>query len=164
MRKETGDERWKAPVEKTTKSVVKTVGLSLQRPFQLLMYEPMVLLLSTLSAVLLGTLYLFFGAFPLVFSTIYGFNLWQVGLTFMGILVGMLLGAATDPIWHRIRSRFMAKLEKETGVEGASEPEFRLPPVIAGAFLVTIGLFWFGWTVEIHWILPIVGSAIYGAG
>ncbi|TEA15935.1 Efflux pump atB [Colletotrichum sidae] len=166
IRKETGDERWKAPVEKSTKSVVRTIGLSLLRPFQLLIYEPMVLNLCIFSAILLGILYLFFGAFPLVFTTNHGFNLWQVGLTFLGILIGMFLAAATDPLWHRIRARLMDDLEKETGVEGASEPEFRLPPVICGAFLVTIGLFWFGWTTMswVHWILPIIGSAIFGAG
>ncbi|KAL0941841.1 major facilitator superfamily transporter [Colletotrichum truncatum] len=166
IRKETGDERWKAPVEKTTKSVAQTIGLSLMRPFQLLIYEPMVLNLCIFSAILLGILYLFFGAFPLVFTTNHGFNLWQVGMTFLGILVGMFFAAATDPLWHRIRSRLMADLEKETGVEGASEPEFRLPPVICGAFLVSIGLFWFGWTTFswVHWILPIIGSAIFGAG
>ncbi|KAF6813831.1 major facilitator superfamily transporter [Colletotrichum sojae] len=166
IRKETGDERWKAPVEKSTKSVAKTIGLSLMRPFQLLIYEPMVLNLCIFSAILLGILYLFFGAFPLVFTTNHGFNLWQVGVTFMGILIGMFLAAATDPLWHRIRSRLMADLERETGVEGASEPEFRLPPVICGAFLVTIGIFWFGWTTFswVHWILPIIGSAIFGAG
>lgn len=149
-----------------TKSIPKTIGLSLLRPFQLLIYEPMMLNLCVFCAILLGILYLFFGAFPLVFTTNHGFNLWQVGLTFLGLLVGMLLAAATDPLWHRIRSRLMADLEKDTGVEGASEPEFRLPPVICGAFLVTIGLFIFAWTTFswIHWIVPIIGSAIFGAG
>ncbi|KAK1528121.1 major facilitator superfamily transporter [Colletotrichum paranaense] len=164
IRKETGDERWKAPVENMTKSVIKTIGISLMRPFQLIAFEPMVLSLDIFSAILLGILYLFFGAFPLVFTTIHGFNLWQVGLTFLGILVGMFLAAATDPLWHRIRSRLMADLEKETGVEGASEPEFRLPPVILGAFLCPIGIFWFGWSLHVHWIMPIIGSAIFGAG
>ncbi|OHE90508.1 major facilitator superfamily transporter [Colletotrichum orchidophilum] len=164
IRKETGDERWKAPVEKTTKSVIRTIGISLMRPFQLIAFEPMVLSLDIFSAILLGILYLFFGAFPLVFTTVHGFNLWQVGLTFLGILVGMFLAAATDPLWHRIRSRLMADLEKETGVEGASEPEFRLPPVILGAFLCPIGIFWFGWSIHVHWIMPIIGSAIFGAG
>ncbi|KAK2029253.1 major facilitator superfamily transporter [Colletotrichum zoysiae] len=164
IRKETGDERWKAPVEKTTKSVIKTIGTSLMRPFQLLAFESMVLSLDVFSAILLGILYLFFGAFPLVFGNVHGLNLWQVGLTFLGILVGMFLAAATDPLWHHIRSRLIANLEKETGVEGASEPEFRLPAVICGAFLCPIGIFWFGWSLHLHWIVPIIGSAIFGAG
>lgn len=80
LRKETGDERWKAPIEMMKKSVTKTVMWSCVRPFQLLTLEvrplrdcrvsesladlwqqPMCLSLCILSAILLGILYLFFG-------------------------------------------------------------------------------------------------------
>ncbi|KAI0518585.1 major facilitator superfamily domain-containing protein [Xylaria bambusicola] len=158
MRKETGDERWKAPMEKSTKSIPRTVGLSLLRPFQLLLLEPMCLLLSLLSAVLLGVIYLFFGAFPLVFGNTYGFNLWQVGLSFLGIFVGMLVGAATNPIWRSIHRRLVRKNH------GVPEPEFHLASSILGAVIVPIGLFWFAWTSLSHWILPIIGSGIFGCG
>jgi hypothetical protein len=166
LRKETGDERWLAPTEKVSKSVAKAVTLSLLRPFELLMFEYMCLLLDVYSAFLLGILYLFFGAFPLVFRETHGFNLWQVGLSFAGIGVGMILAIATDSVWYRIRLGLMAKLSRETGVEGASEPEFRLPPVIFGALLAPVGIFMFGWSTYpwVHWIVPIIGSAIFGAG
>jgi hypothetical protein len=165
-RQETGDDRWKAPMEKANKSINKTIGLSLLLPFQLLIFEPMVLNLCIFSAILLGILYLFFGAFPLVFRNTHGFNLWQVGLAFLGILIGTLMAGATDPIFHGIRSRLIARLEKKTGIQGSSEPEFRLPPAICGSFLVTIGLFIIGWTTfaHVHWIVPIIGSSIFGAG
>ncbi|KAK5113215.1 hypothetical protein LTR62_003551 [Meristemomyces frigidus] len=61
LRKETGDERWKAPIERMNRSVTKTVLYSCVRPFQLLFFEQMVLNLCLLSAILLGVLYLFFG-------------------------------------------------------------------------------------------------------
>ncbi|KAI1121194.1 major facilitator superfamily domain-containing protein [Nemania abortiva] len=160
LRKETGDDRWKAPMEKSTKSIPRTIALSLLRPFQLLALEPMCLLLSLLSAVLLGVIYLFFGAFPLVFGGNFGFNLWQVGLSFLGICVGMLAGAATNPIWRRVHRRLVRRNQ------GAPEPEFRLASTILGAVLVPIGLFWFAWTSFpwVHWILPIIGSGIFGCG
>ncbi|KAJ4861637.1 major facilitator superfamily domain-containing protein [Trichoderma breve] len=166
LRKDTGDDRWLAPSEKTQKTVVQAVGTSLQRPFQLLIFEPMCLSLCIFTAILLGILYLFFGAFPLVFATNHGFNLWQIGLTFVGIGVGMVLGMLTDPVWFRIRARLMAKLEQETGVAGGSEPEFRLPSAIVGSVLVPIGIFMFGWTTysSVPWIVPIIGSAIFGLG
>ncbi|KAM0331604.1 hypothetical protein ACHAQA_003283 [Verticillium albo-atrum] len=166
MRADTGEDRWRAPMEKSTKSILRTIGLSLLRPFQLLAYEPMVLLLCIFSAILLGVLYLFFGAFPLVFGRTHGFNLWQIGLTFNGILVGMLCAAASDPLWHAIRERLIRNRESRTGEACGSEPEYRLPPAILGSFLVTIGLFVFGWTTsaDIHWIFPIIGSGIFGAG
>lgn len=166
MRKDTGDDRWLAPTEKVEKSVVRAVGKSLLRPFQLLIFEPMCLSLCIFSALLLGILYLFFGAFPLVFRNNHGFNTWQVGLSFMGIFGGMIIGICTDPLWHRIRDKLVRKLERETGVPGASEPEFRLPPPIVGAFLVPIGIFWFGWSTysHVHWIVPILGSAVFAVG
>lgn len=166
IRKETGDERYKAPTERVNKSVARAISISLQQPFLLLAFEPMCLLLCFFSALLLGILYLFFGAFPLVFEGVYGFNLWQVGLSFLGMFVGILLAAGLDPVWHRIRGKLIRKLEQETGVEGASEPEFRLPPAIAGAILVPAGIFMFGWSAYpfVHWIVPIIGSALFGAG
>jgi hypothetical protein len=41
-RKETGNDKLRAPIEILDKSIVKTVVLSCQRPFQLLFFEPMV--------------------------------------------------------------------------------------------------------------------------
>lgn len=160
MRKDTGDDRWKAPMEKSTKSIARKVGLSLLRPFQLLIFEPMCLLLCVFSAILLGVLYLFFGAFGVIFGDNYGFNLWQTGLSFLGIFVGMILCSATDPLWRLIHARLIQRNK------GVPEPEFRLPPAIAGALLVPIGLFWFAWTTypHVHWIMPIIGSGIFGAG
>lgn len=166
IRKDTGDERWKAPIEKTNKSLFRTVGVSLMRPFQILIFEPMALVLNLYSAILLGILYLFFGAFPLVFQGTYGFNLWQTGLTFLGMLVGMFFAALMGPLWVKIRAQLIEKNEKVTGIEGKAEPEYRLPSAILGSFLVTIGLFWFGWASFpwVHWIMPIIGSGIFGAG
>ncbi|KAI1343822.1 MFS general substrate transporter [Xylariaceae sp. FL0016] len=160
MRKKTGDDRWKAPMENSTKSIATTIGYSLLRPFQLLSLETMCLLLSILSAILLGVIYLFFGAFSLIFGENYGFNVWQTGLSFLGILVGMVTYPATDAVWRRVYRRLV---ERNGGVP---EPEFRLAPAIVGAVLVPIGLFWFAWTTFpwVHWILPIIGSAIFGCG
>jgi hypothetical protein len=166
MRKEKSDERYQAPNEKVQKSVLNAFGHSLLRPFQLLIFEPMCLNLCIFSAILLGILYLFFGAFPLVFREVYGFNLWQSGLTFLGILTGMFFAAMMDPIFFRIRVRLINDLSAQTGVEGSSEPEFRLPPAIVGSVLVPAGIFMFGWSCFpwVHWIVPVIGSALFGAG
>ncbi|KAL6717798.1 hypothetical protein ACLMJK_003883 [Lecanora helva] len=191
LRKETGNGAWIAPIDKLDRSITKTVMWSCIRPFQLLLLEPMCLCLCTLSAILLGVLYLFFGALPLVFETNHGFTLWQTGTSFLGILVGMIIGVLTDPLWARNYRRLLRQYEARTGQKGASEPEFRLPPTILGAFLVPISLFgeqrrtlgfeaihmmanadtdiWlagFGWTTFpwVHWIAPILFSGLFGTG
>jgi MFS family permease len=45
-RKETGNDKWRAPIEVIDKSILRTVMLSCKRPFQLLFFEPMVRVLS----------------------------------------------------------------------------------------------------------------------
>lgn len=166
LRKETGDERYKAPIEVSDRTITMTVLHSLYRPFMLLFLEPMCLNLCLFSSILLGILYLFFGAFEVVFTNVYDFKLWQVGLTFVGLLVGMLSAIASDPIWHWNYLRLLRNKEEEPGEPGKSEPEFRLPPSIAGAPLCVIGLFWFAWTIypSIHWIVPLIGAGFFGCG
>ncbi|KAL4957963.1 MFS transporter [Aspergillus filifer] len=166
LRKETGDDRWQAPIEKLDRSIARTVLQSLYRPVLLLTLEPMCLNLCIYSAILLGILYLFFGAFQLVFGNVYFFNLYQRGLAFLGLLVGMAFAIASDPFWRRIYRKLEATHERAVGVADDFQPEWRLPPAIAGAPLVTIGLFIFAWTIypSVHWIVPIVGSAFFGAG
>ncbi len=166
LRKETRDEKWKAPIEKLQRSIVQTIIRSCYRPFLLLALEPMCLNLCLFSAILLGVLYLFFGAFELVFTVNHDFELWQVGLTFSGLLVGQLVAISTNPFWHKNYLRLVSSGDKNGGEPGVSEPEYRLPPAIAGGFLVPIGLFWFAWTIypSIHWIVPIIGSAIFAVG
>lgn len=148
------------------KSILSTVAHALLRPFELLVWEAMCLCLDVYSAFLLGVIYLFFGVIPLVFENNYGFNLWQVGFSFLGLFVGISLSGASFPFWHRLRLRLMAKREARTGEKGVSEPEYRLPPVMVGAVLIPIGLFWFGWTTfaSVHWIAPIIGSALFAFG
>ena len=65
----------------------------------LLALEPMCLNLCIFSALLLGIQYLFFGAFNIVFTTNHDFNRWQVGLSFIGILIGMLAGISMQPLY-----------------------------------------------------------------
>ncbi|KAJ5779186.1 hypothetical protein N7457_006906 [Penicillium paradoxum] len=166
LREETGDDRWIAPIERLNRSVTKTVLRSMYRPVLLLILEPMCLCLCIFSAILLGILYLFFGAFQLVFSEVYGLSLWQRGLCFLGIFVGMVIAILSDPIWRRNYDRLERNYRKAANNVDDFQPEWRLPQAILGGPLVTIGLFMFSWTIypNVHWIVPIIGSGLFGAG
>jgi len=159
LRASTGDPHY-APIEKLSRSIPRTIAWSCLRPFQLLFFEPMLLLLCIFTAILLGVLYLFFQAFPLVFGNIHNFDLQTTGLTFLGLFVGMISGILSDPFWARIHTRL---IQRNNGI---SEPEFRLASGVLGGLLVPIGLFWFSWTTykTIHWIVPIIASVLFGAG
>lgn len=88
----------------------------------------MCLNLCIFSAILLGILYLFFGAFELVFSHVYGFGLWQCGCTFLGLLVGMVCAILTDPLWRRNYARLERNHQEKVGRTDDPQPEWRLPP------------------------------------
>ncbi|KAM5386413.1 hypothetical protein ACJZ2D_000376 [Fusarium nematophilum] len=165
LRAESGDERYQAPVEKSSRSIGKAIGLSLLRPFQLLVLEQMCRCLTVYSATLLGILHAFFTTFPLVFRTTYGITLWQCGLAFLGIVIGMCVAALSNPIWTRTRTYLVGRQKQHTG-EAVSQPEYQLPPAILGAVFIPIGLFWFGWTLSpsFHWMIPILGSSVFGCG
>jgi drug/metabolite transporter (DMT)-like permease len=115
---------------------------------------------------LLGILFLFLGVFDVAFGDVYHFELWQVGVAFLGLLIGMLLAIASDPIWSWNYIRLVRRKEKETSQEGVSEPEFRHPPSIRGALLCVIDLFWVSWAIypSPHWLVPITGTGFFGCG
>jgi hypothetical protein len=53
--------------------------------------------------------------FDIAFRDVYRFKLWQVSVTFLGLLIRMLLAIAFDPIWSWNYIRLMRRKEKETG-------------------------------------------------
>lgn len=126
----------------------------------------MVLALSTYTSLLQGILYLFFGAFPLVFGTNHGFNLWQIGLTFLGLAIGNLIACLFNPFWHTQWVGLIRKMEEIHGADYKPEPELRLPPAMVGSVLVTVTLFWFAWTTYrfVHWIVPIIATVPFSIG
>lgn len=116
------------PDEKNTSALRKRVLNSMKTPIQLLTLEPMCLCLCIYSAVLLGILYLFFGAFQILFESVYGFELWQCGLTFLGLLVGMTFSLLSDPYWRSNYNQLEKKYRDIHGEDSGSLPEWRLPP------------------------------------
>jgi DHA1 family multidrug resistance protein-like MFS transporter len=67
------------------------VLIALVRPFTLNFQEPIVLILNLYIALIYGILYIWFESFPIVFLDIYGFDLGELELAFIGILVGAII-------------------------------------------------------------------------
>ncbi|EWZ49067.1 hypothetical protein FOZG_00037 [Fusarium oxysporum Fo47] len=141
-------------------SLRSAIGTSLLRPWILLFKEPIVLLLSIYMAIIYGTLYLFFAAFPVVFEQARGWSQGIEGLAFLGIAVGMLAAL----IYTIPDNKRYVLLDKKHN--GFAPPEARLPPAIIGSFSIPLGLFWFAWTnyPSIHWIVSIMAGAPFGFG
>ncbi|QPH01820.1 hypothetical protein C2857_006023 [Epichloe festucae Fl1] len=145
-------------------TIVGRLKLNLSRPWVLLFREPIVFLTTIYMAIVYGTLYMCFAAFPIVFQTPYprgwGWKPGVGGLSFVGIAVGMTvstIGTVVD------NSRYTRLAAKHGGV---APPESRLPPALLGALLLPVGLFWFAWTngTNVHWAVTIAGSGFFASG
>ncbi|KXJ96338.1 major facilitator superfamily domain-containing protein, partial [Microdochium bolleyi] len=160
LRKETGNSALVSVLD-NGRTPRQLFFFSIVRPLKMLFFQPIIFMISAHMALIYGYLYLLFTTFPRVFGGQYGFSTGSVGLAYLGLGVGAFLGLLLTGV---ISDRIMAELSKRNG--GVFKPEYRLPPLFIGAFLVPAGLFMYGWTAEVraHWILPMIGGAIMGFG
>ncbi|CAF9937179.1 hypothetical protein IMSHALPRED_011047 [Imshaugia aleurites] len=131
------------------------------RPLNMLLFSPIVGSLATLSAVVYGYLYLVFTTITDVFESNYGFSPNIVGLTFIGVGLGMMAGVAA---FGGLSDRILVSKARANG--GEMKPEYRLSIMIPGGLCTPIGFFIYGWTAEKHvfWLAPILGTSLIGAG
>jgi MFS transporter, DHA1 family, multidrug resistance protein len=163
LRKLTGNDKFRTEAEIAFQHVTfgKIAQMTIVRPWILTFTEPLIFLLHLWVALIFGVLFVWFESFPLVFVGIYGFNLGQTGLAFMGLLIGGL--ASVPPFVWYCRS----VLEKQFNEKGQIiKPELRLPPAMIAAVCLPVSLFWFGFSAraDVHWIVCISGTAFYAIG
>lgn len=170
LRKETGNQalRSKLDTDETPRDYFRR---GIVRPLKLLAFSPITQIFGIYIAVVYGYLYLMFTSITEIFMQYYGFTTSTVGLVFLGIGIGSLLGlvyfaGASD----RNIKRASAKADEEAAAAGREregmKPEYRLPPLRWGGILLPAGLFIYGWTAEyhVHWIAPIMGTVLVGVG
>jgi hypothetical protein len=152
--------RSKMEIEHGKKTVGQEYKIALSRPWILLFREPIVLLLSIYMAIIYGTLYMMFAAFPIVYQQERGWSPGIGGLSFTGVMIGEMC-AVIYSIWDNKRYQ-----HTEAKHNGKAPPEARLPPAMLGSVFLPVGLFWFAWTnsPSIHWAVSIVGAAPFGFG
>lgn len=134
-----------------TTTATQVFKRTLARPWVLLFREPIVLLASIYLSIIYGTIYMFLGAFSIVYEEQRGWNAGISGLAFLGLAVGEIAGLAYT-IPDNIRYQKLGKQAK---------PESRLPPAMVGAFALPIGMFAFAWTngISIQYVLRDLPSA-----
>ncbi|OJD35687.1 mfs multidrug transporter [Diplodia corticola] len=151
----------RADAEQGKVTIGEAFKTALSRPWILLFQEPIVLLLSIYMAIIYGTLYMLFGAFPIVYQQGRGWSSGVGGLAFLGVAVGMIV-AVIYSIWDN--KRYVKVMQNSPS--GFAPPEARLPPALLGSVAMPIGLFWFAWTnsPSVHWIVSIAAGAPFGFG
>lgn len=130
-------------------------------PLKLLFLEPIVFLITIYTAFIYGILYLLLEAYPIIFAEYRGINEAVATLPYLALIVGVLIGCG---IVIAFEPRYNRKL-KENG--GLPVPEQRLLPMMVGATLFPIGIFWLSWTgnyPSISWAAPTMSGLLTGAG
>ncbi|KAI9051802.1 hypothetical protein LZ554_004067 [Drepanopeziza brunnea f. sp. 'monogermtubi'] len=161
--------RWRVKSDEERESITKMIGISVYRPFHLLLTEPVVFFFSLWVAFAWAVLYLTFGSIPLVFRTSHGFTVQQCGAVFSATCVGAILSTILSIYQDRLLARYLSstsarhvhrpsRLWRSVNLHS---PEGRLYFACIESALLPTGLFWFGWTQfpSIPWVVPAMAVA-----
>lgn len=151
-----------SPPPSATAQIKMFVTVALIRPVHMLFTEPIVAFICLYAACEFATLFCFFASVPFVFRGIYHFGPEDVGLIYIGIVVGCLIGFATIVVCDICFYRPQVARHPPHQVP----PEYRLFPAMIGSVLAPIGIFWFGWTARpgISWASPAVAIMPFAWG
>ncbi|KAF8331505.1 MFS general substrate transporter [Cantharellus anzutake] len=142
LRMETGNARWLTSKGLNDTPFGTRVGGILLKPWRMFFQEPVLIAINAYVAFCTGLIYLLFGAYPIVFGVGHGFDATKTGLMFIPVFVGggfscLAVALYFNPLYIRA-TRIRAPLQVP--------PEERLPMGMIGSVLLTVSLFWFGWT------------------
>ncbi|KAJ6159482.1 hypothetical protein N7497_004019 [Penicillium chrysogenum] len=132
----------------------------LLRPFQMLLQEPILLLVTLYTGFIYAFLYTCFVAYPISFQEERGWNGGVGALPFVAVICGVFCACLIIIAFSLTRYRtFIIR-------NGRVKPEERLIPMILGGILLPAGMFWFGWTSNPHitWVPQVVSGSFLGSG
>lgn len=160
LRKETGNEMLRSKLDAGL-SPRDYFSRGIVRPLKMLVRSPLVAVLSLYISVVYGYLYLMFTSITEVFQEYYHFSTSISGLVFLGMGVGSMCGLV---LYSMTSDRYIKRMAAKEG--HGMKPEYRMQLLPLGAFLMPAGFFLYGWTAQyrVHWIVPIIGTAIIGMG
>lgn len=124
----------KADVQQGKVTLGEAFKTALSRPWILLFREPIVFLLSLYMAIIYGTLYMLFAAFPIVYQEGRGWSQGIGGLAFLGVAVGMMCAVGYS-IWDN--KRYIRAIKASP--TGFASPEARLPPAMLASICMPVG-------------------------
>lgn len=120
-RKERGTDAIDVPEDMKKRGASELFKVALVRPFRFLFSEAIIVFGALYNGYLYGLSFLFNGAFGLVFGPEgHGFNVVGVGLSFLGIVIGISFGPVTNLWQERYYQRRIA------GMGGKNVPEARV--------------------------------------
>ncbi|KAI6760398.1 hypothetical protein HG530_009258 [Fusarium avenaceum] len=161
LRKLTGNKLLHTEFEQRDRNFVSLLFQNLKRPFIMLFTQPAIQITALYRAYLYGLMYLVFASFPMVWEEQYNQEPGRASLNYISLGVGFVIGLQiSGPLIDKV----YAKLKERYNHPG--RPEFRVPLMFPTALITPAGLVLYGVSaqLQLHWIVPNIGTAIFSAG
>ncbi|SPJ80341.1 related to multidrug resistant protein [Fusarium torulosum] len=161
LRKLTGNKLLHTEFEQHDRTFISLLFQNLKRPFIMLFTQPAIQITALYRAYLYGLMYLVFASFPMVWEEKYHQEPGRASLNYVSLGVGFVIGLQiSGPLIDKV----YATLKKRYNHPG--RPEFRVPLMFPTALITPAGLVLYGVSaqLQLHWIIPNIGAAIFSAG
>ncbi|CAI0654071.1 unnamed protein product [Colletotrichum noveboracense] len=125
----------------------------------MLFTEIIVSSLAIYSAFAYAMIFSYFASCSYILQKLYGFNLREVGLSFISIIIGYILATVMYGVFD---ARFRGPALKA----GTATPEQRLYAALVGSVLLPVGLFWYAWEAHAggNWAAFVAAGIPFGMG
>ncbi|SCV03454.1 LAMI_0H08284g1_1 [Lachancea mirantina] len=162
LRKLTGDASYRAISEIQVRSLKQITEETLLRPL-ILLTEMIVFLITLYMSVIYGLLYMFFFAYPMVYTEGKHWGPIKTSLMFIPMGVGVIASTIAAPFLNKDYVRRANRYLERGEVPPA---ELRLIPMMIGCWFVPIGLFAYAWSSFPHvsWAGPCFSGFACGFG
>ncbi|PWN38997.1 MFS general substrate transporter [Ceraceosorus guamensis] len=152
LRKETGDERFRARAELEGDTLMDMFRASCLRSIKLLFTESVILFFGLYIALCWMTVFLFLSVIPLTFAGNHEWSEGNAGLPYIAAILACFAGFGLG-LWQ---DKMYERSTRNNG--GVAKPEYRLYGAMIFGPLFGIGIMIFSWTqfAFVHWIAPIL--------
>lgn len=153
VRKDTGDDRYRARSEVNKPRLVSMIATSCTRPLRLLLTEPVVQSFSLWIGFVWGVLFFLLDSLSSEFENIYGFTVGESGSVCAAIVIGSFLGYLVNIYQERLYKKYVHRKGQEA----------RLYTACVASIILPTGILIFAWTArpDIPWIVPLIGLMLF---
>lgn len=156
LRFETGNWALHAKSDEVRIEFDDIINRYLTKGIRMFVMEPILSIFTAYLTLVYGILYLAFQAFPVAYQQ-RGWSATSSFLPFLSVTLGIIASWGVISVftltWYK---------KKAEAHNGPPLPEYRLPPMIAGAVILPPALLWFGWSGNVHYISQIIAMFFIG--
>ncbi|KAH8896596.1 MFS general substrate transporter [Thozetella sp. PMI_491] len=132
------------------------------RPCKMLVQEVIVSSLALYTAFSYAMIFSYFASSSYVLQLYYGFDLRQIGLSFISVIIGYLIATVIFAVFDKT---LFARAAKKSPT-GKAEPENRLYAALVGSVFLPAALFWYAWEANPggNWAAEVASGIFLGLG